>query len=328
MFGLPASGREQDWEVELADPARRGEFFRALTSARLASEPEAEAALAALYIGSSDDAIGAGMFSRDESVAAHRFFQSKPELRGKMLSLWFQRGEPANAAPIRAWLAADLDARGAELFEAIEKHEVARIADLLVEGASPNACPENDPEWSVLCAAVLKLKRGGPAEPVVLLLRIGAAAGEALLIALASELATGEEFAAKDKEPALSLLLAGGADPNYADGTGWSPLLSAVREKDLNTAATLLRCGATKTIDRFGVSPGTNALGLAVEQLNVDMVKLLLDAGADPLADVDHQIARDHLYEGLPGRWEKKSNSDAWDAIAALLPKRPSPGHR
>jgi len=207
LFQQPASGREQDWEVELADPARRGELFRALSSARLTAEPEAEAALAALYIGSSDDAIGAGVFTRDESVAAHRFFQSRPELRGKMWSLWFGRGEPANAEPIRAWLIADLNARGAELFEAIEQRDVARVADLLDKGASANACPENDPEWSVLCAAVLELKRGGPVEPVVLLLRSGAAAGEALLVALASELATGEKFAAKDQEPALSLLL-------------------------------------------------------------------------------------------------------------------------
>lgn len=328
LLELPASGREQDWEVELADPARRGEFFGVLTSGRLAAEPEAEAALAALYIGSSDDAIGAGVFSRDENAAAHRYFQSKPELRDKMLSLWFQMGGPANAETIRAWLTADLDARGAELFEAVERHDVARVAYLLGHGASANASLEDDPAWSVLCAAVLELKRQGPMEPVVLLLRSGAATGEGLLLALTSELATGEVFARKDKEPALSLLLAAGADPNYSDATGWSPLLSAVRERDLNAAATLLRCGATRTIDRMGVPPGTNPLGLAVGNLDVEMVKLLLDHGADPLAEIDLQIARDHLYEALPGHREKCGNPGAWDVIAALLPRRPSPGNR
>jgi uncharacterized protein len=209
-----------------------------------------------------------------------------------------------------------------ELFHAVENRDATRVAYLLARGADPNSSLKDDPEWSVLCAAVLEVKRGGPVEPVVHLLRRGAASGEALLVALAPKLATGEEFGVEAKEPSLSLLLAAGADPNYANDAGWSPLLSAVREGDLNTAATLLRCGASRTIDRFGVPPGTNALGLAVEDLNVDMVKLLLDAGADPLAIVDGQIARDHLYESLPGSREKKGNPQAWDAIAALLPAR------
>lgn len=104
MFGLPASGREQDWEVEMACAERRGEFFGALVSGTLAHEPEVEAAVAALFIGSADDAIGSGLFSRDENTAARDFFQKHPDVRARMLKLWFQRGEPIHADAIRAWL--------------------------------------------------------------------------------------------------------------------------------------------------------------------------------------------------------------------------------
>lgn len=104
MFGLPASGREQDWEVEMACAERRGEFFGALVSGTLANEPEVEAAVAALFIGSADDAIGSGLFSRGEDAAARDFFQKHPDVRARMLKLWFQRGEPIHADAIRGWL--------------------------------------------------------------------------------------------------------------------------------------------------------------------------------------------------------------------------------
>lgn len=104
MFGLPASGREQDWEAEMACAERRGEFFSALVSGKLAHDLDLEAAVAALFIGSADDAIGSGLFTRDEEAAARDFFQKHPETRARMLKLWFQRGEPMNADTIRGWL--------------------------------------------------------------------------------------------------------------------------------------------------------------------------------------------------------------------------------
>lgn len=104
MFGLPASGKEQDWEVEMACADRRGEFFAVLTSGALAHDPGAEAAVAALFIGSADDAIGSGQFSKHEDDAARALFQKRPELREKMARLWFQRGEPIHADTIGGWL--------------------------------------------------------------------------------------------------------------------------------------------------------------------------------------------------------------------------------
>jgi hypothetical protein len=104
MFSLPASGKEQDWEVEMACADRRGEFFGVLASGALVHDPDTEAAVAALFIGSADDAISSGLFSKDEDTAARALFQKRPELREKMTRLWFQRGEPIHADTIRGWL--------------------------------------------------------------------------------------------------------------------------------------------------------------------------------------------------------------------------------
>jgi hypothetical protein len=104
LFSLPASGSEQDWEVEMACAERRAEFFGALASGALTNDPETEAAVAALFIGSADDAIGLGQFSMDENFAARDFFQKRPDLRAKMATLWFQRGAPIHAETIGAWL--------------------------------------------------------------------------------------------------------------------------------------------------------------------------------------------------------------------------------
>ncbi len=79
-------------------------------------------------------------------------------------------------------------------------------------------------------------------------------------------------------------------------------------------AAMLLRCGAGKTIDSLGGFEGLTALGRAVKRLNVPMVQLLLDAGADPEAlDANDRTARDYL----PPR--ENVDPQAWDAVLALL---------
>ena len=51
----------------------------------------------------------------------------------------------------------------------------------------------------------------------------------------------------------------------------------------LEMARLLLLCGATKTIHEGGGPAGMNALGYAATRLHVDMVRLLLAHGADPL---------------------------------------------
>lgn len=71
---------------------------------------------------------------------------------------------------------------------------------------------------------------------------------------------------------------------------------TAVERSDLVTAAALLRCGAAATINDAGGPLGASALGLAAKRLDVPMIKLLLQWGADPAAlDADGLMARTRL---------------------------------
>jgi ankyrin repeat protein len=82
---------------------------------------------------------------------------------------------------------------------------------------------------------------------------------------------------------AVRLLLAHGADPNVCDDEGDSPLRICAQNGYLEMARLLLHCGANKTIHEGGAPTGMNALGFAATRLNIDMVRLLLAHGADPL---------------------------------------------
>ncbi|MFE8603931.1 ankyrin repeat domain-containing protein [Archangium violaceum] len=201
-----------------------------------------------------------------------------------------------------------------ELFEAIEKHDVERLATLLSAGADPNAIKHEWPEWLPLHAAVEELEYGGPVEALVLLLRHGARIdglgadrnATPLLMAIF-----------RRQTEAVRLLLAAGADPNFKGSEGDSPLRACVELGEHAMAALLLLCGAARTIDESGGLSGMSALGRAASRLDVPMIELLLRAGADPEAsDLDRKKAR----ERLPPR--DAENQETWDTAAALLAGR------
>jgi HEAT repeat protein len=103
------------------------------------------------------------------------------------------------------------------------------------------------------------------------------------------------------REPAekIAELLAGGADPNGTDAMGRSPLRHAVGNPDARVVPTLLAAGArpdatamaqagwlnkAETLKAMLTAGGKpdDALGSAAEGGHASLVKLLLDAGADP----------------------------------------------
>lgn len=194
------------------------------------------------------------------------------------------------------------------LFDAIEAHDLDRLAALLVEGSDPNAARPEPPHWSPLHEAINELEDGGSIEALVLLLRYGAqvdGGGEdtPLLVALY-----------RVQPQAVSLLLAAGAQTNVRGPEGGSPLRVAVERGDHGTAATLLRCGAQATINDVGAPTGASALGIAAMRLDVPMIELLLQSGADPDAlDADHLTARERLPARTP------ENAQVRDAAERLL---------
>jgi len=196
-----------------------------------------------------------------------------------------------------------------QLFEAIEAHDLNRLATLLSQGEDPNTTDPQSPQCPALHVAIEELNDGGSIEAVILLLRHGAAVNglenadlTPLLIALFS-----------NQREAVRILLAAGADPNLEGDEGDSPLRWSVEHDDLETAAMLLRCGADKTIDHAGGPSGMTALGRAASRLNLPMIELLIDAGAEPKAlDNNLQTAQ----QQLPPR---ETNSEVWDAAIALL---------
>jgi ankyrin repeat protein len=201
-----------------------------------------------------------------------------------------------------------------ELFEAIETYDLERLATLLDGGADPNALKVGWPKWLPLHAAVNELEDGGPVEALILLLRHGARVDGLD----ADRDATPLLMALFRKQPeAAWILLAAGADPNFRGSEGDSPLRVCVEHGELEMAALLLRCGATRTLDDAGGMIGMTALGRAASRLDIPMLELLLRAGADPeVLDADRQTAREHLPPREP------ANQEAWDSAAALLAGR------
>ncbi|HEY2511783.1 MAG TPA: ankyrin repeat domain-containing protein [Polyangiaceae bacterium] len=198
-----------------------------------------------------------------------------------------------------------------DLFAALEAHDLDRLASLLSAKADPNARKPVPPGWAPLHEAIEQLESGGPLEALVLLLRYGASVeaggGDTpLLMALY-----------RSQPQAVDLLLAHGADANVRGPEGDSPLRVAVERGDGATAATLLRCGAVRTIDEVGGPVGASALGIAARRLDLPLLELLLRGGADPAArDADQLTAR----ERLPAR--TRENQERLGRAEELLGRR------
>lgn len=201
------------------------------------------------------------------------------------------------------------------LFAAIERHNRIELTKLLQGGADPNAQQSSWPGLRPLHAAVHALENGGSLDSITALLDHGADINgwDARRVAtpLLAAIADGQRAA-------VEVLLRAGADPNVRSSEGDSPLRICVATGDSPMAALLLKAGANKTINEWGGIAGYTALGLAAFRLDLPMLKLLLEAGADPEApDEDAKPASDRL----PPRDD--SNAAAWDAAFRLL--HPSP---
>ena len=84
LLALPVHGQEQDWEIELADSTRLGEFLELFESDRL--DLEGRSALALLIMSSityADDPVG-----EDVLMRTRKAILQDAEVHGRMKSYW------------------------------------------------------------------------------------------------------------------------------------------------------------------------------------------------------------------------------------------------
>ncbi len=94
ILNLSATGREQDWEVELANPARIDEMLDVLESKQL--DFESESALALLLISSMEEASEAGMLDDMQIRRASQFFLNSSDIQERMCFYWLELGRSSD----------------------------------------------------------------------------------------------------------------------------------------------------------------------------------------------------------------------------------------
>ncbi|WP_333606365.1 hypothetical protein [Arsukibacterium sp.] len=86
LLNLPATGREQDWEIELADPARIDEMLDALETKEI--DFDCQSALSLLVISSIDEANELGLLNEKQVRRAAELFFINSDLRDRMCFYW------------------------------------------------------------------------------------------------------------------------------------------------------------------------------------------------------------------------------------------------
>ena len=83
---LPVTGREQDWDVDLANPHRVEEFLRYFEDNQL--DDETAFALMALILSSIEDLVNTGEVSPQIWVRVRRQIEVRPALYADLLRRW------------------------------------------------------------------------------------------------------------------------------------------------------------------------------------------------------------------------------------------------
>ncbi|MGB3694723.1 MAG: ankyrin repeat domain-containing protein [Spirulinaceae cyanobacterium] len=196
-----------------------------------------------------------------------------------------------------------------DIFEIIREHNESYLLKMIEQGIEINSHMPNPPFWTPLQEAIDEMDDGGKIEMVQLLIQAGADVNawnldhdsNPLLMAMWS-----------GHEDIVSLLLKAGANPNIKDNEGNSPLRLSVEEENIEMVKLLLSHGAKETIDETGGFGGMNALGIAVNKLNIPIIKILLAEDADP-------EATDNDYRKPIERLPKNVDSSKKEEIENLL---------
>lgn len=167
-----------------------------------------------------------------------------------------------------------------DIFSLIEAHDLIKIEQWIAEGFDVNHFSQNSPYWTPMQDAVDELDYNNSTAIVERLLQAGANPNywdpSSINSPLMMAITRGHSYTAK-------LLLEYGADPNVRTSEGISPLRWSVQKDDLEMVKLLLNHGlSVNSINDPGGIEGMNALGIATSRLNLAMVKILIDSGADP----------------------------------------------
>ena len=88
LLGIPATGREQDWETEFADSSRIDEMIAAYSTSNL--DLESRSALGLLLLCSMCDAESEGLLAAKQIDAVELLLAADVEVRERMRFYWFE----------------------------------------------------------------------------------------------------------------------------------------------------------------------------------------------------------------------------------------------
>ncbi|WP_018431374.1 hypothetical protein [Hoeflea sp. 108] len=99
LLNLPASGREQDWEIELADPDRVEEMLEAAVDSNL--DYDERCALALLTIASIEELFELGEVSPAIVEQARSTIRQYHDVHEAMVFYWIEQRQASNEENVR-----------------------------------------------------------------------------------------------------------------------------------------------------------------------------------------------------------------------------------
>ena len=102
LLSLPASGREQDWEFELADPNRLGEILMAASANELSFEEKC--ALSLLIVASIEEASELEPIHQVMNEQAKGILRQDADVLDAMKFYWIEQGRATNEELVREML--------------------------------------------------------------------------------------------------------------------------------------------------------------------------------------------------------------------------------
>lgn len=173
------------------------------------------------------------------------------------------------------------------LLKAVASDDLLFVEKLLIQGMNPNEMAPGDLTPLFMAARV------GDVEIIELLIKKGAKV-DGPAIAGRTPLM---ESIHREQKGAFDALILAGADVNVQSHSGWTALMSAAHRGRVDFVAVLLSAGADVFATRH--EDRTSALTWGVKKGNLEVVRLLLKAGAVPeLPDVEGRTAFDYARDG------------------------------